>query len=127
MKTKLFFSICADSLVVNQKDFNMSTHTISAHYEKALNLKIKGIDKLVVELSETQDYLFNPPVKMFPIVIITKKFDFDSYWSATENERKKTILETLQESVLDMCLKLELDKTPFEKAYQEVKNTLQIS
>jgi len=120
MKTKLFFSICADSLVVNQKDFNMSTHEISALYEKALNLKVKGVDKLVVELSETRDYLFNPPVKMFPIVIITKKFDFDLYWKATENERKTIVLETLQESVLDMCEKMNLDKTPFEAAYREV-------
>jgi len=125
MKSLIYFEIGAVKWVRNAFDFNMSTHEVSINYEKTLNLHIPNIEKMKIKLSEDRGYIFTPPSEMFPFVIISK--NFDSYWTATETERKKTILETLQESVLDMCQKLELDKTPFEKAYQAVKNTLQVS
>jgi len=127
MNAPIYFEIAADIRLKNSPEFNRSARPVSELYESTLKLKVKGIRKLRIELSDIQEYIFNPPVKMFPLVLINKKFDFDSYWSATENERKLTILDTLQESVLDMCQKLELDKTPFEKTYKEVKSTLYVS
>ncbi len=126
MNPSIYFEVIADYMVDKAVEFNGSTQSVTIEYMRNFKAKINGIKKFVANLSTEREYIFSPPVKMFPIVTITKKFDFASYWSATENERKKTILETLQESVLDMCEKMELDKTPFEKAYQEVQNTLQV-
>jgi len=127
MKTPIYFEVGAVKWVKNAYEFNMSTHQTSIQYEKILNLYIPNIHKLRIKLSEDRGYIFSPPVEMFPFVIISKNFDFNTYWKATENERKTIILETLQESVLDMCEKMNLDKTPFEKAYREVQSILQIS
>ncbi len=121
MKTHLYFEVIAYDAVKNAVEFNRSTHQVTDLYAKALNLSVKGINKISIELSETKEFTFTPPSKMFPFVLINKKFDFDTYWSLNEQDRKLRILEILQESVVEMCSKLNLDVSPFELAYQKVK------
>ena len=121
MNPAMYFEVIADIRVTNDAKFNESTHNIQELYEQILNLGIKGIRKLVIELTEVRDYLFSPPVEMFPQVIITKKFDFAAYWARNEQERKVEILEIIYESVTDMCQKLNLDISPFTTAYQTLK------
>ncbi len=120
MTDNIYFEVGAEKWVKNAREFNLSTHEVSVKYEKALNLKFKDIQKLRITLSENGDYLFSPPVEMFPFIFIDKKFDFDAYWSDNKTVRKKIVLETLYESVVDMCEKMNLDKVPFEEAYNKI-------
>lgn len=121
MKNRIYFAVTANDAVSNAKEFNLSTHQIQNQFEEALNLNVKGIEKLELILNKDGDYLFSPPVEMFPFVFIDKQFDFDAYWAATEAERKAIVLDTLYESALDMCEKMKIDKAPFQQAYNKVK------
>jgi len=124
MQDNLYFEVVAEKWVKNARDFNMSTHQVSIMFEKALNCKFNDIQKLRITLSEDGEYLFSPPVEMFPFVFIDKKFDFNSYWAANEAERKKIVVETLYEGIKDMCEKMKLDLAPFHQAYLVVCETL---
>ena len=109
MNPSIYFEVVADHTVANEIDFNKSTQEVTLLFTKNFKQKVKGVNKLVISLATDKDYLFNPPVKMFPIVIIDKPFDFNNYWSVSEQDRKKIILETLYESIKDMCEKMKLE------------------
>ncbi len=121
MSARIYFEVTADVAVPNAPDFNRSTQKIAELYEKVLNLKVKGIEKLVLILFHDKEYLFNPPFEMFPFVLIDKKFDFDSYRAVSEEGKERIILETLYESVVDMCERMKIDLAPFSVAYEKVK------
>ena len=79
MNPTIYFEVCADYMVENEADFNESTHSVTIEFMNAFKKRIKGVKKLVVKLSTEREYIFSPPVEMFPIVTITKKFDYVSY------------------------------------------------
>ncbi len=121
MRIPIYFQVSADKRLINAPDFNRSTHEISALYEKNLNYVVKGVEKFLIKLKLADDYRFSPPSEMFPIVILSRKYDFAAYWARNEQERKVEILEIIYESVTDMCQKLNLDISPFTTAYQTLK------
>ncbi len=125
MSTKLYTEVVShffDKINDRQKRLNLDANTISSLFDRCLNRHYNGIYKIRIELSdEKKHYIFSEPSKISAFCHITKYFDFDNYFAQNKIERRKIILETLYDSIKDMCQKLSLDLNPFTKAYEKIK------
>ncbi len=105
-----------------KKQFNIGCNAISDLFDRCLNLQMKGLSKIRIELTSAKNVMrISGPVKMFPFVIMVKSFDFAHYDSLSKFERRKLLLETLYESITLICKELHYDLTPFTAAYEKVK------
>ncbi len=118
---KLYIEIC-DYQEDDRKQFNGDCYVISDLFIRCLNLQIKGLTKIRIQLaSEKNIKRISGPDKMFPFVIMTQSFDYALYDSLSKNERRKMILETLYESIQLICKEFNYDLAPFTAAYEKVK------
>ncbi len=127
MNTKLYTEIVSTfHSTINadkKKKFNLSANVVSSLFDRNLNRHYKGLAKVRIDLSNKKDfYLFSEPCKVSPICHIDKSFDFENYFAQNKLERRKIILETMYESIKDMCQKLNYDLEPFTIAYEKVKD-----
>ncbi len=108
--------------VIEKKKFNRGANTVSSLFDRCLSKHYNGLTKLRISLIDKNDYYtFSEPSKMSPIYHVAKTFDFDNYFAQNKLEGRKIILETMYDSITDMCQKLSLDLNPFTKAYKKVK------
>ncbi len=104
-----------------QQKFNTETNVISSLFDYCFNKHIIGLVKIRIELSRKKNINNVFPIRD-KICHIEKTFDFDNYFAQNKLERRKIILETMYESIKDMCQKLNYDLEPFTIAYEKVKD-----
>jgi len=104
------------------QQFNLSANATTHLFDLCLNLQIKGLVKIRIELLNAPDsYLLSPPNKLMPRVIIDKPFDFTHFFAQDRWERRAIVLETLYECIVEMCKVCGYDLAPFTAAYNKVK------
>ena len=103
------------------KKFNISTNVIASSYQRSLTKKTLGLQKIMIDLFAEKNIINIGDYKLLEGVSwIHKSFDFEKYFAKDKDEQKVMILHVLNEAILQMCDKFELDKTPFINAYNKV-------
>ncbi len=115
-------NIKAISSVDNMK-FNQEINSIVLFFGRLILHKLNDLDKIRIEFFETSGIFdIKAPIEISKICHIYKTFDFENYFAQNKLERRKIILETMYESIKDMCQKLNYDLEPFTIAYEKVKD-----
>ncbi len=117
--------VCNESVAFDDKKqtkFNLAMNAVSLLVEQNLLVEKSNPDKLRIDLFDKENInnIYEPDV-IGKICHIEKSFDFDNYFAQNKLEGRKIILETMYDSITDMCQKLSLDLNPFTKAYKKVK------
>jgi len=106
----------------NRKQFNLDCNVVSHSFDRCLNLQIKGLVKIRIDLTSKNDIMrISGPVEGISVAIIVKSFDFNLYDSLSKYERRKLLLETLYEAIQLMCKELKYNLAPFTATYEKVK------
>ncbi len=104
-----------------QKEFNLSSNAVTEIYDYCLNLQIKGIRKISIDLTDKSNtHNIYIPTKISPMIYIYKSFDFDHYFAQDQMTRRKIVLETLHTAICEIPRVYPLDLEPFERAYRKV-------
>ena len=103
------------------KAFNLSAGIIAATYEKNLDFKHKGLQKITVDLSpHTKETCMWDYKDTEGVFVVFRYFDFEKHFNKSLHERKLEILNTLHNSIMLMCNRYSFDKQPFTDAYKLV-------
>ena len=109
------------NITTKRKQFNSQANVMAFLYQRFITEKTKGLQKITLELFDTKKELnIGDFSKTISVCVIDRTFDFKNYFSKEKQEQKKMILFALHDSVLQMCKKFALDKTPFINAYDKV-------
>lgn len=95
------------------------TWCIQELFLSCLSLKYdsKKFKKIVIELV-TKSELSNKIQDMVDVISITKTLDFENYFQCSNYEKKKILLDILQEGITTICESEGWELAPLLKAYQ---------
>ena len=107
--------------IIELKKFNLFANIIASSYQHFFTTKISGLSKVAIDLYQHKIPLRICDYKQTDkVCVIFRTFDFTDFLKKDKSKRQREILEILQDSLIKMCEKFQLDKTPFINAKNKV-------
>lgn len=115
------FSLWGFKLELSEsRKFTLFNRSVCAHFERHFDgIDTDGIYRIIIKLSEPDDRTGTTEVSS-SVLKFYKTFDFSLFDQLDESNKKQILLDTLYESLLELCERFDWCKAAFKKAYELV-------
>jgi len=104
----------------DSRRFTLFNRCVCAHFERYFQpIDTDGIYRVIIKLSESDDR-DNTIEESSSVLKYYKAFDFNKFYDLDKISKKKFLLNTLYDSLLELCDKFGWSKEPFSAAYEMV-------
>lgn len=104
----------------DSRKFTLFNRSVCAHFERHFqSINTDSIYRVAIKLSEG-DERDGATEESSSVLKYYKAFDFNKFYDMDEMAKKKLMLDTLYDSLIDLCDKFGWLKTPFNEAYKMV-------
>ena len=120
MKLKEFDLWCFKLPLKESRKFTLFNRCVCAHFERHFQqIGTNGKYRIIIKLSESDDREYTTE-ESSSVLKYYKTFDFNRFYSMSERARKIYLLDTLCDSLIELCEIFDWPKKPFKEAYEKV-------